>query len=409
MSKNAICNTTPAIQRQASIVAEWNGTDLDSMMKEIAADEAECRKRAEKALYRAGKRFISASGVEALVNNAKKEFSEATGATLPWNLDLRSGGDFGGTGLNYGPGNLGRRGNWLLLEHADEVMSQWTRFAGWLRTAKSQPVLARMITKTQGNGQGAKATKFNLWDMQRRWNSPHRLDRMVRAVRKRGNAILSAYAGELSVSYKGIALGLLAERSVGKAAIVAVAVTLGVTAEYGKLNYRIARQSLVDYHLCKVADNSDGVQSRREEHPRLVKLGVAVYRIGTPRLTRRGNTVGVDWKWLVRSSQGRTFHGEWGDEREALRNALLSWERQDELSAKDADLVSFLNGGRGFCPLFFRGDSRDAGNCSTGTESWLRERGWAERKFVPSVWLVKHLDYSLVRNVVMAVYHRHVA
>lgn len=337
MSNNAIAHTTFARRREEAAASEWDLADLEGLRQETAneVDDLERAERVcEKALYRRGKRFVSAHGVEALVNSAAAEFCEATGATLPWNLDCRSGGDFSGTGLNYGPGSLGRHGDWLHPEYADEVLAQWARFAGWLRTAKSQPALARMITKTQGGGQGAKATKFNLWDLQVRWPSPHRLERMVRAVRKRGNAILSAYKGRPSVSYKGIALGLLSERSVGKAAVVAVAVTLGLVAEYvprKDRSYRIAREALVKLRATYPVTRTDaGVTVRIGHEPALVDGDVKVFSA----LAARAGRVSLNRVGFLVVRAERTYHvaaqysWEAGTPEDAIIAAHAAWEKQ---------------------------------------------------------------------------------
>jgi hypothetical protein len=114
--------------------------------------------------------------------------------------------------------------------------------------------------------------------------------------------------------------------------------------------------------------------------------------------------------WLVRFGE-RTYHiekREWvTTPLEAMKVALREWRRRDQLLKEEADLVGFLEGGLGFSPLIVRQDSYGAGNCSAGTESWLRERGWSNRRFIPGFYLIPHLDESLVRNVAASLYRRH--
>lgn len=410
MSKNSQMNTRTMTARRANAAEDFT---IAEAMDEVQADAA----IPQRGFIQGGK-FVSAAGVESLVDSAKAEFVAKTGAILPWNLNLRSGGDFGGTGINYGPGNLGRDGRRMPTDEANKVIDEWARFAGWLRAARDCDALSRMIKKTQGGGQGAKATKFDLWEMQRRWPSPGRLERMVRAVRDRANAILKAYAGHPHVSNKGIALGLMAERSVGKAAVVAVAVTFGVGEidYFDKIDYRAARTSLIDLHTCyPIVREDDGVHTRVDSIAAHTAGDVAVYAAkfsgeGRVTLDRKG--------WLVVRGE-RTYHVEYGKYEEmtpetALSQALDAWrlqdyhcrEEQNQFNAQAelrAELVAFLKGEEtGICPLITYEDSYKAGNCRPGTEAWVREMGFAGREFLPGTALIPFLSDGRVLRVAQA-------
>lgn len=322
---------------------------------------------------------------------------------IPHNFALPDHSPWGGWNFY----NSRRRFVRMEMNHAEAAINGYLRTAGFLQAAaKSKfPGLKKALEKTQSlRGANSPYTYFSVFQLAQRLRSPGRAERLLWKVKRRAEAIFSAYVGDNAPSWRSIAEALLVTQQIGKAAVIAVAGTLSGRSFS---MYRDARQWLVDYHLCKVEDDSDGVISKREQVPRLVKFGVEVYRIAIPQLTRRGYQVGVDFQWLVRTSEGRTYHSHWGGAREALQDALRAWKRQDELAVMEAEFIGFLKGEMGFCPLVVRQDSYSAGNCSAGTESWLRERGWADRAFIPAIWLIPHLDYGLVRNVAMNLYRRH--
>ncbi len=107
---------------------------------------------------------------------------------------------------------------------------------------------------------------------------------------------------------------------------------------------------------------------------------------------------------------GRTYHVgiNWcigaNEPRKAVKEAIKAWRRQAKLEREQADLVAFLRGDHGFCPLIRREESYRAGNCQAGTASWLRQQGWENKQFIPAEWLISHLDYNLVRNTAMVLY-----
>ncbi len=420
MSNNNYVNRRPA--RELRTHCAVSVSEAGRLVEEDAVHFSAREMRRHDAFLRRqrGEIYISAHGIEKLVNEAKASFIATHGGVLPWNLDCRSGGDFGGGGINYGPGDLGRRGRWLTPDEADQVMATWARFSGWLNAiTRDCDATARMFVKTQGAGMGAKATKFSLWDMQKRWAAPGKLERMVRAVRDRANVILKAYAGQPHVSNKGIALALMSERTVGKAAVMSVAVTFGLDAR----NYRTAREALVELHLSHpVVRKDDGISSRIGREPVLVEGDIAVYAAkfsgeGRVSLDRSG--------WLV-VADNRSFHVQHGRWEEvsvetAVSQAREGWERQDRYAreeeircmetearakadaARREELVAFLDGSlTGYCPLISRKDSYQAGNCQPGTEEWVLQRGWRRKTFIPGVALIPYLGDERVRRVAVA-------
>lgn len=284
---------------------------------------------------------------------------------------------------------------------AYQLLHQYRRICGWFRVATRLPAVAKVITKTQSaRGVNSPYTTLALRQLWGKYPSPHELERKLWLVRRRAEAIFTAYEGYENPSWVSVALGLLAQpRSVGKAAIMAVAGTIS-----GNIfnRYREAREWLIDFHLCKVEDISDGVEARREAEPRLHKLGVAVYRIAMPVRSKNGRQVGVRFEWLVRSESGRTYHHEYGGADDAFCAAVTAWKKQDTINREEADLVGFLRGKEGYCPLIVRQYSYAAGNCRAGTESWLRRNGWGGRTFIPGHWLIPHLEDERVRRVVVA-------
>lgn len=321
-----------------------------------------------------------------LTDLATTAVTESGFTDLPWNLTNM-------VNAEVAPDSYPR---FVSKAGAEKVVKKVQRFCGWLKAAAELRALSRVIEKTQSSrGMWSPRTTIHLWDFAEKHSSPGALERKLWAVRNRADAILSAYAGEKKPAWWAIAHAISVTDQAGKAAVIAVASTL--SGEHFRM-YRDARQWLVDLHLCKEQDESDGVIARCESEPRLVKCGVSVYRIAID------GKFQIEMQWLVRTAEGRTYHSQWGGPREALQDALRAWKCQDELAAKDADLVGFLNGNHGYCPLVVREDSYQAGNCSSGTEAWLRERGWYERKFIPAAWLAPHLDHSLVRNVALKLY-----
>ena len=291
--------------------------------------------------------------------------------------------------------------------HAEVAIDGYLRTAGFLRaTARSRlPALKKVLEKTQGNGANSPYTYFSVFSLATKLRSPGRAERLLWKVKKRAEAILFSYDGDVSPSWRSIAEALLITQQIGKAAVIAVAGTVS-----GKSfpMYRKAREWLVDYHRCCVKDSSDGVNVRREEKPCVTKLGISVYRIAMPELTRRGHQVGIDFNFLVSTQGGRTYHSlRWGNPHLALREAVQAWREQDRLAEQESEVVEFLNGEElGFCPLITRIDSTTAGNCLAGTNAWVSRNGWGGREFIPGMWLLPHLYDEQVKRVVKAARER---
>lgn len=148
-----------------------------------------------------------------------------------------------------------------------------------------------------------------------------------------------------------------------------------------------------------VADNSDGVEVRRAAEPSLIAEGCEVFRI------RKGTT---DFRlmWLVRAENGRTFHANgFKSAYSAILEAQYAWGIQGLLAVSRDEATAFLDGSlTGACPLIDRQDGalKHTGNCTEGTESWLLNRGWHKRPFIPGPWLIPFLGDIRVQRVVLS-------
>ena len=405
MSKNAKRETMTMSARHAKVMENFS---LASAMME--AEDATLATRESR---RAGTRHISGEGIFSLEQSGVTFFEEATGHTMPHNLvasDFRSNLVVAGYRLNR---NAGRR---MPIEEADELIIRAARFGGWLKAAAGLRGVRKLIQKTQSDrGINSPYTTINLRALMARFPSPGNLERMLWAVKIRAEAILSAYTGDMKPSWINIGLAAMANRRVGKAAVIAVALQLGMThttwyyryLQHGNRQngvcYRMARTWLIEHRLAAypVADATDGVVCQLAPAPELTKFGITVTRglqIGGPNKWDAGIRKNV---WLVRWG-GRSFHSESG-EKWALQSALRAWKRQDELAEKNRHVVSFLTGEEtGACPLIRREDSYRAGNCGPGTEAWLRNMGWSGREFLSGLALIPHLDDPRVLRVIQA-------
>lgn len=355
-------------------------------------------------------RYISVDGLGMLAGAGMDVFEERHGQCMPGNMIFSEGAWTGHSNLMIGssPFRAAGRGRFVSPEGADQLLREYGRIRGWLIAAADLSGVARVIKKTQTTrGVNSPYTKLYLPQMWEKYPSPGHLERKLWKVRRRAEAILSAFEGDYDPSWNDVAHATLKTRQVGKAAIIVVAETLAGGKHRDRFrNYAAARDFLASIRTAAfpVADNSDGVAARRETEPRLRKLNISVYRIRVARKYGR-----FSLKWLVRTDAGRTFHfGSDGPE-EALHRAILAWKRQNELAAENADIVGFLRGDElGFCPLITREDSYEAGNCRVGTESWARQQGWGDREFVPGVWLINHLHDEEVRRVVVSARERRI-
>ncbi len=160
---------------------------------------------------------------------------------------------------------------------------------------------------------------------------------------------------------------------------------------------------LVKLHSCSEIDHSDGVESRLDPKPLLKKCGIAVYRIAV----KDESSSKWSFRHLVKQeSTGRTYHCDAPYKRQGIKAAMRAWREQDRLAAEEANLVGFLNGELGFSPLLVREDSYSAGNCKIGTERWIQEQGWDNRRWIPGTWLIPHLEEEFPRNVATGLYLR---
>lgn len=426
MSKIASFNFARTATRAAALRGDRAPSAREAaVLYEDDSDLAnEVEREAEKAAKRLpyfGCRFVSVKGLAALVNSAAAEMNEQ-GVALPWNIDGMTS-----TGYNHELGD--RKGRRIFAAEADALIGRYARFGGWLRAiARDCDATRRMIKRTQSHrGQGSPATKFDLWEMAARWPSPGKLERQVRAVRDRANAILRGYAGTPRVSHKGVALSLMAHRDVGKAAVIAVAITLGLEAN----SYRVARESLIAFHEHPVVREDDGVHVRASVYPIYGEETEAGLNEVFPVYYRQEGQVGYYKRGLIVVRGDRTFHVEgsawrWrNDCANAVEQARKAWLDQDYLreeaerarlaaeaqakaqEAHRAELVSFLDGSMtGACPLITREDSYQAGNCRPGTEEWVLRRGWRTREFIPGIALIPFLDDDRVERVVYAAMSR---
>lgn len=556
MSNNSFENRRAARELRAFEAAEY-GFEFGNLKKVAARARADLAFEARSA-ERVGMRFVSVEGIAALVREATNIFEfKVSGSSLPWNLDGR-------TSTGYLWELDSRVGRWLPREEADALIERTARFAGWLKAAAELPHLRRMIRATQsGRGVGSARTTIDLWGVVKKFPAPDSLNGQLRHVQWRADMIIRAYRDDLRVSWQSVMKALMQTTRVGRAAVIAVATSLGLRTEYNdeRVTYRQARQWLIEHRLARttgetvevgdggiahlvtgepeyragwkvetalrvdrygrrelvdlarcgevvrcmdlgrafqslsnyyvqfnswgqlgrefrglvdivqqeagrliagwrhaprvttekafnaflgnwhvveaahkaalaalglqaherglelpklqeclralsdeanpVADNSDGVQAHLHPEP--------VHTDGDLTVTR-GVSVAHDGRrstvWLVREN-GRTYHarpwmGADNPAFEAAAQARAAWLRQDEAQTEEADLAGFLRGESGFWPLIVRRDSASAGNCKPGTEAWLRERGWADRSWIPGVWLIPHLGDSRVRRVVAA-------
>lgn len=293
------------------------------------------------------------------------------------------------------------RGNGHNVWADPSIVERVARWSGWLKTAAAEcPTVTRVFrvgvtrrSRKIGFGYSFRE-RINIFQMMDVFRTPHQLERKLWKVRRRADAILSAYEGDYHPSWLDITRAVLLTPSVGKAAVIAVATTL-TGQRPRKAAYRSARERLVQYRVGTVRDKSDGVVGRREVEPYYTAdNGTSVYRLFV--LEKGRNRVLA----LVVSPIGRTYHSEHLYGECVVEEAERAWEKQDAAAEENASVVAYLDGAEfDFCPLFSREDSRQAGNCLFGTESWVGQRGWGARSFIPGVWLIPHLSDERVLRV----------
>jgi len=216
----------------------------------------------------------------------------------------------------------------------------------------------------------------------------------VLRVRARAECLLSGWRNQPEVDRWSAAEALLSTWDTERAAYTTALSALGKGTS-GALEE--LQQRLFDLSDAgnPIADNSDGVECYLHPAPLLeqdgatVTLGVTVAEDGTRAPI-----------WVARFGE-RTYHARWAHfgAEGVLEYAQRAWARQDAALGVSGEVLGFLRGETGVCPLVVRRDSNRAGNCSPGTEAWLRSRGWADRKWIPAVWLIPHLGDERVRQV----------
>ena len=69
--------------------------------------------------------------------------------------------------------------------------------------------------------------------------------------------------------------------------------------------------------------------------------------------------------------------------RGAWRDALSAFRQRRAQRLAEEKLEELIDGKLGFCPLIHVEDSYDAGNCTPGTETWMKQVGLSGRKLAP--------------------------
>lgn len=165
-----------------------------------------------------------------------------------------------------------------------------------------------------------------------------------------------------------------------------------------------------------VKNVSGGISGYHEVNKCLYsRHGISVYKqhqIGA--IDRKGNYgnlcryTNYQAHLIVIGPSGQTYHTTKGDSdnsyEKAARAAVAAWNKRKraEKLAKisNPDIVNFLTGvDSNSCPLFYMDDSRAAGNCQYGTESWQARNGLSG-DFVAGAALVPFLGTERVKNIV---------
>lgn len=146
-----------------------------------------------------------------------------------------------------------------------------------------------------------------------------------------------------------------------------------------------------------VNDNSDGVAVVLAEKPIISVAGCAVFVGETVVIT----TEKPKRMYLVRKGN-RSYHFGWKEvssPREALREALGAWRRQDEATKTAAE--KFVHLFRDDVTILVtRNDSYRAGNCELGTEAWIDSTGVGHNRWcVPASALLARAGEGRVANV----------
>ena len=276
-------------------------------------------------------RYVSAEGLAQLAEKGVTAFHEAVERNvLPHN--------FVRTEMSGSVGSVGPHGRQLPFEEADSEIESHARMGGWLKAASGFPALRKVIERTQSwRGVNSLRTLIDLWELQSKFPSPGGLERRLWAVKRRAQSIFSAYEGSVEPSWAGIAIGLLANASTGKAAIIAVAYTLGgrhainntngsIFEQDYRISHRTARDWLAELHTYSVEEEepSEGAVMRQKE-PKLVEGGIEVYAVAQQGEYHQWS---LGCKYLVRSSSGKAYYTkDWCySPVEAMEKACKHWD-----------------------------------------------------------------------------------
>lgn len=423
MSNNAIANRAKNFHADARR-AGGDDYDLSNPNAVMAAAREESNPRMNAAEWKVMRDLIptfNKEGCEALIEGAAKFFEEETGFALPYNIGV--------WGPWVGEARFSRR----MTSERREMLETAARAAGWLREATKCPVLVKLMKRTLSDrGMCSPYTTMDVYRLIKRHSSPWAAQRKLCAIQERANQILEPFGFRASWSALGDVLAGKYARRTGRGARAVAEITVAqffghnfgerltliqarglkafmaedravqawivarvVAGEFESLRHALNQKGRL------VADATDGVELALDPITIEIVHGVEV--------TDGWSHDGEYTKLLRQVHTNRTYHisNSWHYNKQAVKEAIKEWRKRAALEVKEADFIGFLKGEMGFCPLVVRQDSYGAGNCSAGTESWLHERGWAGREFIPAVWLIPHLDYGLVRNVAVAMYRRY--
>lgn len=381
----------------------------------------------------------SRRGVELLVNNARLYYCKETGQDMPYNLATH------GPWVSYPGSKRLYEGDRYNSPSKEEMVGFASRVSGWIRVvADCCPGIVRLLGKTcSSRGMGSPYTTCSPYEIFRSFPSPHRAERQFWKIRQRANQVLAPYG--ISVSWQALGQAMAHQpRSVGKAALWAANYTIKEYLKYYDNGWRENFCDRARFFYLRVAcgladmknypdaiqrwamsrvfdgefqslrqallassrlelDNTDGVEMYIDPATRQV-----IHRVEAMKgwMTDKSDTFGnQNCQYLFRQiGTGRTFHYYPSDVKWGVRQAISAWRRQAELERRDADLISFLRGELGFCPLIRRQESYRSGNCQTGTESWISRHGWSGRTFIPAEMLIPYLSESRVRNAALILY-----
>lgn len=352
--------------------------------------------------------------------------------TLPHNLDIH------GPWVQY-PKNKKR-----IKENCQEFVTYAARFSGWLSTIAEMPGITKLISRTvSANGVYSPYTVLDLYKLFEKFPSPHECERKYWKVLKRSKEILQNYG--ISPSYNAIAIAMTSgKKATGKMALRVAEETVKYLTQkmFGEglslIQARGLKEALTkETHIRFWAGNQlrNSRWNKRKNcweniTPRFASLREAIaYHQSTPLM--KDDTDGVVtyiesdnfaiihkvkiWEGFCPNGQkmyvckqintGRSYHSIYGENpKDIAKRCISAWRTQAELFKKNVNLVDFLNGNLGYCPLIYRNDSYNAGNCRPGTESWIESLNWGQKNYVPGIWLISKLDEWRVQNIVKLLY-----